>query len=102
MQTEAEVAADCDKLVRKTGGEVWTLSQPRHSMQTPGISDRIYAYPSRRVWFWFEVKVEGRKLSTEQIKFRDSCLAGGVWHFWGAVPELQRALQQFGILKAAA
>jgi hypothetical protein len=58
-----------DKTARMLGFEVIRFSQPRRTMQTRGISDRLYVHPVHRVAVWAEVKSEKGKLSERQQWF---------------------------------
>lgn len=65
-----------DQLMLSLGFFVIRFSQPRNTMQTPGISDRRYMHSVRRLSVWWEAKREGGKQSEHQKQFQaliESC-----------------------------
>lgn len=85
--TEKATQHDVVKLFLAAGCVVYNLSQARASKQTAGLSDLWVVCPRRRCAWWWETKRPGAKLRSEQKTFREHCLANGVRHGFGGVPE---------------
>lgn len=62
--------AEGDKIVRALGGKVVAFSQKRATKQTPGIPDRKYYFPRRKLTFWWEAKAEWGVQSPAQKDFQ--------------------------------
>jgi hypothetical protein len=60
-----------DQLMAMTGFEIVRFSQPRNTMQTPGVSDRLYIHRARKLAVWWEAKRVGGKQSAHQRKFQE-------------------------------
>lgn len=60
-----------DRAARMMGFEVVKFSQPRRTMQTRGIPDRLYLHPSRKLAVWAELKTEKGKASAHQHQFHE-------------------------------
>lgn len=74
------------------------LSQPRASMQTPGLPD-LYAVSKRfKLAIWVEVKAPGGELSRAQRRWHEDARAAGaiVVSVWG-VDDMVRELQELGV-----
>lgn len=101
---EKDVEHACDKLMNMLGWSVVRFSQPRNSMQTPGIPDRRY-YPPLQIrgsgyrGFWMEVKRQGGKQSLHQMAFERMCENAGEDYVLGGVDELLAYLNRKGISK---
>lgn len=78
------------------GGVVASLSQPRASMQTPGIADLYVFLPRRRRTVWWETKRPGGKQSKEQIEFERLCRACGHDYGLGGPAEVETYLRSIG------
>lgn len=59
----------CDRAAAMLGYEVVRLSQPRRSMVTVGLPDRLYCHTGRGVMVWAEVKAANGKVSPRQAAF---------------------------------
>jgi hypothetical protein len=59
-----------DKLMIAHGFRAIRFSQPRVTKQTPGISDRLYIHPTRRLAVWWEAKTVFGKQSSAQKDFQ--------------------------------
>ena len=57
------------------GAFVYEVSQPRATMQTPGIPDLYLVWPDRALWF--EVKTVTGVLSQAQARFAMQCTQNG-------------------------
>jgi len=68
--TEKRVEHLGDKVMTAVGFEIVRLSMPRNTMQTPGLPDRRYYHPTRRLAVWWEAKREGGKQSMVQQDFQ--------------------------------
>lgn len=65
--SEKEESLACDRLVTIVGGEIVRFSQPRASMQSEGIPDRLYRIKDT-AFFWEAKRANGR-LTKEQDAF---------------------------------
>ena len=63
---EAAVQRDIKDAAWKLGFTVTEFSQPRATMQTPGIPDLYLQHRAKGFRCWVEVKREGGRLSTAQ------------------------------------
>lgn len=61
-----------DRTAEMLGYRVIRFSQPRRTMQTRGICDRIYAHRQHRLLVWAELKSEKGKLSIHQQDFHET------------------------------
>lgn len=66
-----------DRAARMMGFQVIRFSQPRRTMQTRGIPDRLYLHAGRRVAVWAEIKAEKGKLSPHQQQLHEQLRACG-------------------------
>jgi hypothetical protein len=98
LQLEKRVQADVIDTYERFGCTVCSLSQPRASMQTPGIPDLYVFPPQNRPAFWHETKKPGGRQSPEQIVFQARCRAAGVAYVLGGVPEALAILAAFGFV----
>lgn len=94
---ERVVEAQCDDLVLQLGWQVVRFSQPRNTMQTPGIPDRKYYHMARRLTLWFECKREGGRQSQAQRRFQLMAEACGERYVLGGVAELRQAVIELTI-----
>ena len=76
-RTEKAVQRDVKDVLALHGCIVSDLSQPRASMQTPGLPDLYVQDPKRKRHFWLEVKKEGGRLSGFQKAWHESERAAG-------------------------
>lgn len=95
---EKDVEAACDRLMVGLGYTPIRFSQPRNTMQTPGIPDRRY-YKADRMFppaahhsFWFECKRPGGKQSPAQLAFQQLVVSCGEQYVLGGLDELARYL----------
>lgn len=70
MVSEKQVEAAGDRLMTTLGFTVIRFSQARATMQTPGISDRLYINPARELAVWWEAKSSKGKQSPAQRSFQ--------------------------------
>lgn len=68
--SEKQVEHLGDKLMSAVGFEIVRFSQPRNTMQTPGIPDRRYYHPTRKLVLWWEAKRAKGKQSMAQQDFQ--------------------------------
>lgn len=87
---EKEMERECDRLALQLGCDIVKFSQPRNTMQTPGIADRRYRHRGQALWF--EVKPEDGKLSVDQANFLHREAEAGSIVGAGGVQELRRIL----------
>lgn len=80
---------------------VYSFSQPRASMQTPGIPDLlVFHEPSRTQW-WHEVKVKGRAYTQTRPQLDFDCTVSMCQghYILGGVPEALNALRDIAGIK---
>lgn len=98
---EPDVQKAVRRIFQAVGAEVYTLSQygssEAHSHRTPGVPDLYCIHPQRGAWWW-EVKVDGGKLSDAQHLFAERCRKAKVKHAFGGVQAAYRFLWVEGIL----
>ncbi len=69
------------KALELLGFTVYSISQPRATMQTPGIADTYVAGHGRTTWA--EWKRPGKKQSPDQLLFEEVVTANGAeYHVW--------------------
>ena len=69
-RNEKTVETAGDRFMASLGFKAIHFSQPRNTMQTPGIPDRRYYNPMRNCALWWEAKTEVGKASAHQVAFR--------------------------------
>jgi hypothetical protein len=74
---EKRVQAAVKRNLKTLGFHVSDLSQPRASMQTPGLPD-LFAMHARYGAVWIEVKAPGGKLSANQRAWHELAAQAGV------------------------
>lgn len=86
-------------LYKAFGCDVATLSQPRATMQTPGIPD-LYVFPPRGLRaFWHETKrPKGARTSEGQVKWKLKCLHCQTDVVTGGVEDARAYLQRIGLV----
>ncbi len=74
------------------------FSQPRATMQTPGVPDLYVWFLEHQLAFWFEVKAEGGTQTSEQYwwEMREK-IVGHRRYFMGGVEEATAAIVELGI-----
>lgn len=100
--TEKQVQAAVERLYRLFGCVVNNLSQPRATMQTPGIPDLYVQCPKRGLSFWHETKTSSGRLSAAQVAFRDREAACRRVVVVGGVAEAKQQLARCGLTVEAA
>jgi hypothetical protein len=75
---EKAVQGAVTKALKTLGFHVSDLSQPRASMQTPGLPDLYAMHAQWKVAFWVEVKAPGGRLSRGQEAWHREAHASGV------------------------
>lgn len=81
--TEKDVEAAGDRLMTTLGFTVWRLSQPRATMQSSGLSDRIYTHRAKGLVVFWEAKRPGAKQRKAQVEFEQDLRAAGIDYVWG-------------------
>ena len=84
------------RLLKLAGCKVYRLSQPRRTMQTPGLPD-VWIFGPPGCFAWWEAKRPGGRLRPEQKEFRAMCLARGIPHVVGGVESVQALLVEWGL-----
>lgn len=69
-RTEKTVETSGDQFMESLGFKAIHFSQPRNTMQTPGIPDRRYYNPMRDCALWWEAKTAVGYASGPQVAFR--------------------------------
>ena len=95
--TEKQVQRDVVKLYRKVGCEVVIFSQPRKTMQTPGIPDlRVYLVRKGLAW-WHETKTPKGKQRLAQGDFQDRAEQCGETYVMGGLEAAIAQLRKVGV-----
>jgi len=85
------------------GCRVYRLSQPRRTMQTPGLPDLWAFCPRKRLGFWWETKrVDGGTRRPEQERFAELCTLSGVPYGYGAMASARAFAKALGLTWEAA
>jgi hypothetical protein len=96
---EKQVEHHIVQAIRQLGGEVDSFSQPRNTMQTPGIPDLRAVFPAARTAVWLEVKQGKNKPTPHQIAWLTrECLMGSPATVVYGVNDLVWALVQLGVI----
>ena len=95
--SEKVVQAAVVRCYEAFGCVVYTLSQPRHTMQTPGLPDLYVMCPKRHHAFWHEVKAPGGKLRPSQVDFRRTAEACDETVIVGGLAEARAQLVKLGL-----
>ena len=93
---EKIVQLDVKRLYRQFGGVVYDFSQPRASMQTPGIADLLVCFPNRECAFWQEVKTEKGQQTLAQEQFQALMEQCGIPYVLGGTTEALEQLKAIG------
>ena len=70
LRSERTVEDSGDRFMMALGFTPIRFSQPRNTMQTPGIPDRRYYSPARGAAVWWEAKTEIGRPSGPQVALR--------------------------------
>ena len=70
------------------------FSQPRNTMQSPGIPDRRYMHPETGHAVWWEAKREGGKQTPAQKRFQQLCEICGEVYLCGPSEVLLAYMQR--------
>ncbi len=99
---EKAIEHECDKLAQKAGGRVIRFSHPGKTQQTPGIADRLYCFPARRLAVWWEVKAPHGAQRPGQVLFEELVTASGHEYACGGIGDLRAWLiaRGFGTAEA--
>lgn len=81
--TEKDVEQAGDRLMTMLGFSVYRLSQPRATMQTSGLSDRIFTHRAKGLALFWEAKRPGAKQRKAQVEFEADLKAAGIEYVWG-------------------
>jgi hypothetical protein len=85
-------------MLEMLGFRVWQTSQPQRAMMSPGLPDLVVFHPRRKLFFFWETKAAGGKLSEAQLDFLAACAACGVPHGYGGLAEAKAFLVQQGVI----
>lgn len=88
-----------DKIMKAVGFTAIRFSQPRNTMQSPGIPDRRYYLPTRKLGVWWEAKSAEGKQSKHQRDFQAMCEACGEEYVCGTDDVLVTWLRAKGIIR---
>lgn len=95
---EKRVQGDVKRALWTLGFHVSDLSQPRASMQTPGLPDLYVLHRRWKLACWIEVKAPGGKLSGAQQVWHDEAAAcGELVMVVRSVEELVAGLKDLGV-----
>lgn len=78
--SEKEEEHNGDKLMTMLGFTAIRFSQPRNTMQSRGISDRLYIHETKRLAVFWEAKTERGKQSLHQARFQQLVESQG-WEY---------------------
>ena len=81
--TEKQIEHMGDKLMFALGFSIIRFSQPRNTMQTPGIPDRLYLHEGEGLAVWWEAKTAKGVTSYAQQEFQRMALVCGHQHVLG-------------------
>jgi len=97
--TEKAEQLEVVRLYRTAGCEVYSLSQPRATMQSPGFGD-LYVFCERKgLAWWFETKrPKGGRQSEAQKKFQELCQRCGIGYVIGGFDEAHDHLRKIGVV----
>lgn len=96
---EKKVERACRLSVLSLGGEVDSFSQPRNTMQTPGIPDFRAVFPKLKERIWVEVKAGKNKPTLQQRAWLERELEmGGKAVVVYSDGDLLWALVEYGLL----
>jgi hypothetical protein len=97
---EKQVEGYIIEAIYALGGAVDKFSQPRNTMQTPGIPDLRAVFPDARMAVWLEVKAGKNTPSPhQQAWLTRECLIGSPATVVYSISDLLWALVQFGIIE---
>jgi len=97
--SEKQVEKHIIDAIKQLGGEVDKFSQPRNTMQTPGIPDLRAVFPDFRTAVWLEVKVGKNKPSPHQVAWLTrECIMGSPATVVYCVSDLLWALAAVGVI----
>lgn len=103
-ELEKQVQHDVVKLYQAMGCDVYSLSQPRATMQTPGLGDLFVVCWRKRLAWWHESKrrVDGKltKQSDEQAEFQEKMDVCGIPYVLGGYQEAYDFLRSIGVIWA--
>jgi hypothetical protein len=89
-----------DDLMRALGFTVIRLSQKRVSKITPGVPDRRYYHPRRRLVLWWEAKSATGRQRPGQRSFQELCDAVGDPYVFGTLDALKQHLITAGVVES--
>lgn len=92
------------QLLESIGAKVYSLSQPRATMQAEGLPDLLAFLPHPTPWLmrwavWIEVKARGGKMRPGQDEFRRMCALSHTPHVVGGLDDVIAYLQRGGWVK---
>lgn len=102
--TEKQVSSLCRKMIDAVGGFTYNLSQPRASLQTPGLPDALAFVegPEGMEFAFLEFKrpaspgKRAGKQSAAQVEFQEFARSAGLVYVVGGVPEVRQWLTDLG------
>jgi hypothetical protein len=97
--TEKDEESAGDRLMAALGFDRWALSQPRHTMQTPGWPDRFYTHEQRQLAVFWEAKRPGGKQRPPQRQFQAAVTACGIPYLCGPCDVLTDWCQAKGLVR---
>lgn len=91
---EKDIQAECVKEYRANGCTVYEgLKEKRSTKIAPGWPDLGVFHPSRKLFWFHEVKTPTGKLRPDQKDFRETCIATGVTHIVGGIAAARLAIE---------
>lgn len=94
--TEKQTQVRVVRILEAYGAIVCNLSQPRNTMQAPGLGDLFVFLPRHKRTAWIEVKRPGGKQSDAQKGFEVMCRSCNQDYVCGGVQEVLVYLESLG------
>jgi hypothetical protein len=94
---EKEIQRDVWRLYRKHGCQVWWMSQPRATKQTPGPGDLIVFHARTGNAWWHETKTSTGEQEPAQKVFEEYCLTCDWQYVLGGIAAAENQLIKIGV-----
>jgi hypothetical protein len=98
---EKDVQQAIKVMYATVGCSVYNLSQPRKTMQTPGLPDLLIFHEGKRAFWLHEVKRPGGQLRPAQVVFQKLCEWCGIAYLVGGTEAAIEHLERLNIARRA-
>jgi hypothetical protein len=95
---EKAIEHACDKLTLALNGRIVKFSHPGKTKQTPGVADRIYAFPRLALITWWEHKTPENKQDPAQVDFEQLVTSCGHEYHAGGLGDYKQWLVTRGVV----